>query len=160
MPDAAPNRFPGMTDLTRHRDRGAEVTRPEVESSLEELKVLQAWFAKEVLQADEASGSTAVLILPVGPEQPDYRDAFIPPSPRLGVDALGLASFMRMPQLVVPSTLRLLLGFFRHQLNCVIVGHVEYDSRVSGRKESFPVACSIAGAHGELYFGDRSLKQC
>ncbi len=106
-----------MTDPTQHRDRGAEITRPEVESSLEELKVLQAWFAKEVLRADEASGSTAVLILPVGPEQPDYRDAFIPPSPRLGVDALGLASFIRMPQLVVPSTLRLLLGSFRHQLN-------------------------------------------
>ncbi|GAB1319268.1 hypothetical protein MFIFM68171_09478 [Madurella fahalii] len=111
-------------------DRGAEVTRSEVETSYKELKVLQAWFAKEVLRADRTSGSTAILILPVGPEQADYRDAYILPKPRYGVDALSLASFMRMPQLVVP------------------IGQEEYNSRVSGRKESFPVASSIAGAHG------------
>lgn len=65
--------------------------------------MLRAWFAKEVLRADRTSGSTALLILPVGSKQADYRDAYILPKPRYGVDALSLASFMRMPQLVVPS---------------------------------------------------------
>ncbi|KAH6640321.1 amidase signature domain-containing protein [Chaetomium tenue] len=111
-------------------DRGAEIPKPEVERSHEELKVLHSWFSKEVLGADETSGSTAILILPVGPTQPDYRDVYSLPGPRLGIDALSLASFMRMPQLVVP------------------IGQVDYDSRVSGRTESFPVASSIAGAEG------------
>ncbi|KAK0611225.1 amidase signature domain-containing protein [Immersiella caudata] len=122
-------------------DRGAEITESEVEQSHKELKVLQAWFAKSILRGDHTAGSTAVLILPVGPTEPNYRDAYILPSPRLGIDALSLASFMKMPQLVVP------------------VGQVEYDSRVSGRKESFPICSSIAGAHGsDLMIIDLALK--
>ncbi|KAH8203220.1 hypothetical protein TruAng_002625 [Truncatella angustata] len=111
-------------------DRGAEVTTPEAEKSHRELTVLQAWFVREILRPDEASGSTAILVLPVGPEKPDYRDVFILPAPRVGIDALGLAAFLRLPQLVIP------------------IGQVEYDSRVSGRRESFPFSCSVAGAHG------------
>ncbi|KAK5652362.1 hypothetical protein OQA88_10554 [Cercophora sp. LCS_1] len=86
-------------------DRGAEISVDEVQQSLKELKVLQSWFAKNVLRADESSSSSAILILPVGATEPNYRDVFIDPTPRLGVDALSLASFMKMPQLVVPSRL-------------------------------------------------------
>ncbi|KAK0730142.1 amidase signature domain-containing protein [Lasiosphaeris hirsuta] len=111
-------------------DRGAEITKTEVEQSCRELKVLESWFAREVLRTDKASGSSAILILPVGPTEPNYRDVYSLPGPRLGIDALSLASIMRMPQLVVP------------------IGQVDYESRVSGRKESFPVSSSIAGAHG------------
>ncbi|KAI1841736.1 hypothetical protein JX266_012104 [Neoarthrinium moseri] len=111
-------------------DRGAEVTTPDLEKSHEELKVLQEWFIEEVLRPDEISGTTSILVLPVGPEKPDYRDLFILPAPRVGIDALGLAAFLRLPQLVIP------------------VGQIEYNSRVSARKESFPYCCSIAGAHG------------
>lgn len=85
------------------RDRGEEISKEEVQQSLTELEVLRSWFAKAVLRADESSGSSAILILPVGPTEPNYRDAFIEPTPRLGIDALSLASFMKMPQLVVPS---------------------------------------------------------
>jgi hypothetical protein len=141
----------GAIELTRNRDRGAEITEEEVEQSYKELKVLQSWFAKAVLRADERSGSTAIIVLPVGPTEPNYRDVYILPGPRLGVDALSLASFMRMPQLVVPSTSHPAPGLPTwFKLTNAPVGQVDYQSRVSGREESFPVCSSIAGAHGEF----------
>ncbi|KAK4443299.1 amidase 1 [Podospora aff. communis PSN243] len=122
-------------------DRGAGISKAEVEQSYKELKVLQSWFANAVLREDQTSGSSAVLILPVGPTEPNYRDVYRTPTPRLGIDALSLASFMKMPQLVVP------------------VGQVDYDSRVSGRRESLPVCSSIAGAHGsDLMLLDLAVK--
>jgi hypothetical protein len=53
--------------LPTHRDLGEVVTESEVETSLQELKVLQTWFTDEVLRADEETGSSAILILLVGP---------------------------------------------------------------------------------------------
>lgn len=79
------------------------VTESEVATSLQELKVLQTWFADEILRADDETGSSAILILPVGPGQPIYRDIYVPPKPRVGIDALNLAAFLRIPQLVLPS---------------------------------------------------------
>lgn len=86
-----------------HRNLGEVVTKSEVETSLQELKVLQTWFAYEVLRADEETGSSAILILPVGPGQPIYRDIYIPPTPRIGIDPLNFGAFLRIPQLVLPS---------------------------------------------------------
>ncbi|KAK3946260.1 amidase 1 [Diplogelasinospora grovesii] len=111
-------------------DLGAQVRKDQVASSLKELDVLRNWVANNILRSDDYSGSNAVLILPVGPAQPIYRDIYIPPKERVGMDALSLGAFLRIPQLVLP------------------IGQSEYFSRVSGRKECLPIACSIAGAPG------------
>ncbi|KAJ2977834.1 hypothetical protein NUW58_g7686 [Xylaria curta] len=112
------------------KNLGAKVTKSEREQSLEELKVFQDWFADNVLRTDEKCGSTAILILPVGPGIPIYRDIYLPPRGREGIDALSLGAFLSIPQIVLP------------------IGQSEYKSRVSDRVEIHPVAGSIAGASG------------
>lgn len=95
-----------MRTLTsRHpgRDLGKPITKSEVDQSLGELKVFQNWFAANVLHTDDKSGSSAVLVLPVGPSKPTYRDIYLPPSARTGIDALSFGAFLRLPQLVLPS---------------------------------------------------------
>jgi len=50
----------------------------------------------------------AVLILPIGPGAPVYRDQFVAPTPRVGLDALNIVSALRLPQVVLPSEYLLL----------------------------------------------------
>ncbi|KAI1122276.1 amidase signature domain-containing protein [Nemania abortiva] len=111
-------------------DLGAEVTKAEREQGLRELQVFRNWVADNVLRGDERCGSNAILVLPVGPGQPVYRDIYIPPKAREGIDALTLGAFLRIPQVVLP------------------IGQSKYKSRISGREESLPIAGSIAGAPG------------
>ncbi|GAP85663.2 putative amidase 1 [Rosellinia necatrix] len=85
------------------RDLGAKVTKTEREQSLGELKVFRNWFADNVFRVDKKYGSNAILVLPIGPGQPVYRDIYIPPKAREGIDALSLGSFLRIPQIVLPS---------------------------------------------------------
>lgn len=59
-------------DLTR--DRGAEVTLEQKEQAEKELDVYRRWFHENILKAEDAGGSDAVLILPCGSADPKYRD--------------------------------------------------------------------------------------
>ncbi|KAJ8133575.1 hypothetical protein O1611_g61 [Lasiodiplodia mahajangana] len=110
-----------------------------------ELKVFRNWIVDNVLWEDEKCGSNAILVLPVGPGQPIYRDIYIPPKAREGMDALSLGAFLRIPQIVLP------------------IGQSKYKSRVSGREESLPIAGSIAGAPGSnlmlIKLVERALKK-
>ncbi|KAI1151518.1 amidase signature enzyme [Nemania diffusa] len=126
-------------------DLGAEVTKSEREQGLRELKVFRNWVANNVLQGDERCGSNAILVLPVGPGQPIYRDIYIPPKTREGIDALSLGAFLGIPQIVLP------------------IGQSKYKSRVSGQEENLPIAGSIAGAPGSdlmlIKLVERALKK-
>lgn len=130
------------------RDLGAEVTKAELEQGLDELKVFRDWFADNVLRADEKCGSSAILVLPVGPGQPIYRDIYIPPKAREGIDALSLGAFLRVPQIVLPSKCIDSGTCTDYVLTPFLVGQSKYESRVSGREECLPIAGSIAGAPG------------
>lgn len=105
------------------------------------------------------------MILPVGPSKPMYRDTYIAPSARYGIDPLSFGAFLRLPQLVLPSKLkcppppRRMLERVKETLNQnlyadanemapIIVGQLPYQSRISGNQENLPIAGSIAGAPG------------
>jgi hypothetical protein len=58
-----------------------------------------------MLALHEHFGSIAILLLPVGPEPPIYRDVPVPVVPRYGIYPLNLAAMLRIPQVFVPSKL-------------------------------------------------------
>lgn len=111
-------------------DLGLEVSLEDRNKSITELEIFQRWFKENVLAPDNETISTAIMIIPVGPGQPVYRDVVVPFVKRYGIDPLNLASLLRIPQLVVP------------------IGQSPYESRVTGCTEHLPIACSIAGASG------------
>lgn len=73
------------------------------EQSVKDLGIFKRWFDNQFMQRDEQTGSSAILILPVGPGTPMYRDKFIAPTPRIGLDALNIGAALRLPQLVLPG---------------------------------------------------------
>lgn len=81
----------------------------DVQNSLKELKVLREWFDKTVMRPDPGCGTSSILILPVGPGQPIYRDIFVPPKERIGLDALSLGAWLQLPQLVIPGEISICL---------------------------------------------------
>jgi hypothetical protein len=86
------------------RDLGAAISSKDRNESLKELEIFQRRFKEQVFAPDENTGSTAIMLLPVGPGQPVYRDVVVPFVVRYGIDALNLGAFLKVPQLVVPST--------------------------------------------------------
>lgn len=85
------------------RKLGENVSEQEVQESLSDLTIFQRWFSENVMTTNNESGSTAVMILPVGLGKPVYRDVQIEPKPRFGMDPLNFGAFLRLPQIVIPS---------------------------------------------------------
>lgn len=85
------------------RDLGLEVSLEDRNVSIIDLQTFQRLFKEQVLAPDDKMTSTAIMVLPVGPGQPIYRDIAVPFVKRYGIDPLNLAALLRIPQLVVPS---------------------------------------------------------
>ncbi|KAF2762286.1 amidase signature enzyme [Pseudovirgaria hyperparasitica] len=111
-------------------DIGANLSKSDYEQSKKDIVLFRKWFDTKIMGKSSGSGTDAILVLPVGPGAPVYRDQFVVPTPRLGLDALNLAAALALPHAVFP------------------IGQVPYDSPKSGRKEYLPIAGSIAGASG------------
>ncbi|KAF2116745.1 amidase signature domain-containing protein [Lophiotrema nucula] len=111
-------------------DVGAGISREEYEATLLDLQVFRQWFHDNILKPQSRTGSTALLILPVGPGNPVFRDEIVESPPRFGIDQADLGAIAALPQIVLP------------------IGHIPYDSPKSGQTEYLPIAGSIAGASG------------
>lgn len=73
------------------------------DQSVKDIKIFKQWFDETFMKRDEQTGSSAILIMPVGPGAPNYRDQFIVPTPRIGLDALNIGAVLRLPQVVLPG---------------------------------------------------------
>jgi hypothetical protein len=63
-----------VTEPTKIRGVGKDVTPQEYETYLEELQVFRDWFSEHVMGPDSETLSNAILIMPYGEPDPEYRD--------------------------------------------------------------------------------------
>ena len=63
---------PHISDRTRSIDK--KVTTKECETYLKELEVFRDWFNEFVMGPDSDTLSSAVLVMPYGEPDPEYRD--------------------------------------------------------------------------------------
>jgi hypothetical protein len=110
---------------------GKEVTPEEYETYLEELAVFRDWFSDFVMGPNSDTLSSAILIMPYGEADPEYRDDPSPPAGTFPTIAEKFISpILHAPQLVLPFA------------------QMPYRSRISGRDEVRPVASTLMGAKG------------
>ncbi len=57
-----------------NRDKGASLTVAERNQAKAQLGVFRRWFHENILKPDPSSLSDAVLVLPEGKADPEYRD--------------------------------------------------------------------------------------
>lgn len=74
--DGQYNTHPVVAFLTKKktRDVGKEATIEEYETYLEELAVFRDWFSKLIMGPDSDTLSNAILVMPYGEPDPEYRD--------------------------------------------------------------------------------------
>ncbi|VUC36601.1 unnamed protein product [Clonostachys rosea] len=110
---------------------GKEVTTEEYETYLKQLEVFRDWFSQRVMGPDPDTLSNAVLIMPYGAPEPEYRDEPNPPAGTFPTIAEKFISpILHAPQLVLPFA------------------QMPYHSRISGRDEVRPIASTLVGAKG------------
>jgi hypothetical protein len=63
-----------VTEPTETRGVGKDVSPQEYETYLEELQVFRDWFSEHVMGPDSETLSNAILIMPYGEPDPEYRD--------------------------------------------------------------------------------------
>jgi hypothetical protein len=93
--------------------------------------VFRDWFSEHIMGPDAETGSTAVLIMPYGSPDPEYRDEPSPPAGTFPTIAEKFISpILHAPQLVLPFA------------------QTPYQSRISGRDEVRPIVSTLIGAKG------------
>jgi hypothetical protein len=60
--------------MTSSRNVGKEVNSDEYEMYLKELKVFRNWFEEHLMSTDPQTLSNAIMIMPYGVPDPEYRD--------------------------------------------------------------------------------------
>ncbi|CZR58635.1 uncharacterized protein PAC_08527 [Phialocephala subalpina] len=102
------------------------------EQSVKEMEIFKSWFKNNVLQEDEETGSTAIVVLPCAMTKSMYRDVVPAESHDISewLASMDLATVTGMPQVVLP------------------VAQTAYLSKVTERTEYLPCTVSIAGASG------------
>lgn len=84
-------------------------------------------------------------------------DMTSPPSAPNAFDGIYQAPILGAPELTIPSMLPLQC---QTTILTLQVGEMDYDSRVSGRKEYLPIAVSIMSRPGMLKDKDRRVLIC
>ncbi|KAF2117001.1 amidase signature domain-containing protein [Lophiotrema nucula] len=123
------SKAPYVNPVMRWRlEAAANVTREQHEDAVDRLRIYKRWLIEEVLQVGKQD---SIVVLPITSQAVDYRD--VPPDPPSApnaFDGIWLASTLGAPEISVP------------------IGEMEYDSRVSQRKEYLPIVVSLLGAPG------------
>jgi hypothetical protein len=60
--------------LTKHRERAKPFTAEDRDRGLDELDIFRQWFSKNVLASESDLLSNAILIMPFGSGEPQWRD--------------------------------------------------------------------------------------
>ena len=131
------------------RQLGEVVSRDEHEDMERRLAIFKQWFLKFYMKVDQQD---SILIFPISDVAPSYRDTYpgVPATAVPGLRSTYLSPYIGGPELAIPSTSSLLV-----QKSCLtelpLVGHVEYESRISGNSEYLPVVVSmLAAPHTDL----------
>ncbi|KAI1740718.1 putative amidase [Xylaria scruposa] len=110
---------------------GKEVTSEEYEAYLKQLEVFRDWFSEHLMGPNSESLSTAILVMPYGEPNPEYRDDPNPPAGTFHtITEKFISPILHAPQLVLPFA------------------QMPYHSRISGRDEVRPIASTLIGAKG------------
>ncbi|KXJ88907.1 amidase signature domain-containing protein [Microdochium bolleyi] len=120
-----------------NRDYGRNTSAATFAEGVANKTVFKTWLETEVLvpEHDSAHCSSALLVHPIWPGMPSYRDNYPSGSPEevgiyFGWNQYGISQLGGVPEVVVP------------------IGQVRYDSRVSETEKWLPVAVSINAAEG------------
>ena len=90
--------------LNASRKLGADISAQERSQAAHELEVYRDWIASSVFPTTLDAKSSAIIVLPVGSTEPDYRDVLSGPfQARLGVDEITFGSWLGVPELVLPG---------------------------------------------------------
>lgn len=119
---------------------GAAVTEAQHMEGLRRLDVYRSWLLDVVFKT-----STTLVVLPISPVEPHYRDEVTPsPTYQTATDELFFSPILRSPDVVVP------------------IGEILYHSKITDREEYLPVAVNVVGAPGMdnwvLYSVEKVLK--
>lgn len=107
---------------------GAAVSAEQHRSALHKLEVYRKWLLETVFSLN---GQRTVMILPISPVEPHYRDEVTQsPGRQLATDELFLSPILRSPDVVIP------------------IGEVPYNSRITGKEEYLPVGVNLVGTPG------------
>uniref|UniRef100_A0A8H7KET3 Amidase domain-containing protein n=1 Tax=Bionectria ochroleuca TaxID=29856 RepID=A0A8H7KET3_BIOOC len=112
-------------------DVGKQVTPKEYDEYLRQLEVFREWFSEKFMRPDSESLSSAILVMPYGEPDPEYRDEPNPPAGTFPtITEKFISPILHAPQLVLPFA------------------QMPYLSRISGRDEVRPIASTLIGAKG------------
>ncbi|KAJ4357191.1 uncharacterized protein N0V89_001766 [Didymosphaeria variabile] len=125
------NRAPFITESNRWLwQLGSEVSSKERDDMNNRIQTFRTWFLKHYMKSDEQD---TIIILPISQVKPNYRDAFtsqIGKKATTGLRTTYLSPYVGAPELAVP------------------IGHLNFESRISGNTESLPVAVAVMGPPG------------
>ncbi|KAF2124976.1 amidase signature enzyme [Dothidotthia symphoricarpi CBS 119687] len=108
---------------------GANVTQAQHDDMDERLRIFKDWFLEKYMKVNEQD---SVLIFPISDVRPNYRDTYpgLSKEPSTGLRSTYLSPYLGAPELGIP------------------IGHINYESRISGNIEYLPVAISLMGPPG------------
>ncbi|PSN62791.1 amidase signature enzyme [Corynespora cassiicola Philippines] len=115
--------------ITENSDQGERVFEAQHEDMEERIQTFKSWFLQEVMKAPDHN---AIVLFPIADMKPNYRDSYpgVPESPVTGLRQTFVSPYLGSPEIVIP------------------IGHSEYQSKITGKKEALPVAVSLMGLLG------------
>ncbi|KAI1110106.1 amidase signature domain-containing protein [Nemania sp. NC0429] len=112
-------------------DLGSKITPEQRAQGLSERETFMQWIEQYVLTRDSDGNGEAVILLPLGNAQLEYRDVDSgPPGVVKSFEPKYFGSVLGLPQIVTP------------------IGQLVFESRISQRMENVPIITTIAGAQG------------
>ncbi|KAF2450877.1 amidase signature enzyme [Karstenula rhodostoma CBS 690.94] len=109
---------------------GSEVSSEQRNDMKSRIETFRTWFLKHYMKPDEQG---TIIVLPISDVKPNYRDAY--PAQTNGRATPGLRTTYLSPYVGAPEL-------------ALPIGHVSFESRISGNTESLPVAVGVMGLPG------------